>query len=67
MMETDRTWPNTIITRGVSSVLTLALGLFIAASSWAFSPSEQAIDGEQLYGRYCAHCHEETSEAGAPP
>ena len=58
MIETYRTWPNKSMTRGVSSVLTLALGLFIAASSWAFSPSEQEIDGEQLYGRYCAHCHE---------
>ena len=58
MTETYRTWPNTIMARGVSSVLTLALGLFIASSSWAFSPSEQTIDGEQLYGRYCAHCHE---------
>ena len=58
MIETYRTWPNKSMTRGVSSVLTLALGLFIAAPSWAFSPSEQKIDGEQLYGRYCAHCHE---------
>lgn len=58
MIETYRTWPNKSMTRGVSSVLTLALGLFIAAPSWAFSPSEQEIDGEQLYGRYCAHCHE---------
>ena len=58
MIETYRTWPNKSMTRGVSSVLALALGLFIAAPSWAFSPSEQEIDGEQLYGRYCAHCHE---------
>jgi len=39
-------------------MLALVLGLFIAVPSWAFSPSEQEIDGEQLYGRYCAHCHE---------
>ena len=58
MIETYRTWPNKIITRGVASVVTLALGLSIASSSWAFSPSEQDIDGEQLYGRYCAQCHE---------
>ena len=58
MIEIYRTWPNKSMTRGVSSVLALALGLSIAASSWAFSPSEQEIDGEQLYGRYCAHCHE---------
>ena len=58
MIGTYRTWPNKSMTRGVSSALTLALGLFIAAPGWAFSPSEQEIDGEQLYGRYCAHCHE---------
>lgn len=58
MMETYRTWPNKIMTSGVSSVVSLALGLSLASSSWAFSPSEQDVDGEQLYGRYCAHCHE---------
>ena len=58
MIETDRSWPNKIIASGVSSVLTLALGLFSASSAWAFSPSEPAMDGEQLYGRYCAQCHE---------
>ena len=58
MTGTDRSWPNTIITSGVSSVLTLALGLCLASSAWAFSPSEPAMDGEQLYGRYCAQCHE---------
>ena len=58
MIETYRTWPNKSIARGVSSALTLALGLSVAVSSWAFSPSEQELDGEQLYGRYCAHCHE---------
>ena len=54
MMETYRTCLKKIIANALSLALTLA----VASSSWAFSPSEQKLDGEKLYNRYCAQCHE---------
>ena len=50
MIETYRTWSNkSIAMRRVERADPGARALRIAVSSWAFSPSEQELDGEQLY------------------
>ena len=58
MISLPQSWVKSTAVLLILRVLSLVVVFSIAQPLWGMSPSEQDFDGEKLYDRHCAQCHE---------